>query len=660
MVSIETLALLIPVFPLVGFLLVALNVNRLSHGVASFIACGSILLSFLAAVMVFITLLGLPEDARSVTVNAFTWIHAGAFTANMSFLIDPLSSIFLLIITGVGFLIHVYSIGYMHDDAGFNRFFSYLNLFVFFMLLLVMGSNYLVMFIGWEGVGLCSFLLIGFWFKNQSYNDAANKAFIMNRIGDLGLLLGIILIIVNFGTIDYSEVAHKIGLSISFHNPELSAIFSSVPSAVSTETMTLITLLLFVGAMGKSAQIPLYTWLPDAMAGPTPVSALIHAATMVTAGIYMIARNNVLYTLSPVTMQLVMIVGLATAIFAATIALKQTDIKKVLAYSTVSQLGLMFLALGLGAFTAGIFHMATHAFFKALLFLGAGSVIHALSGEQDMRTMGGLRKYLPITFATFLIGVLAISGIPPFAGFFSKDEILANAFSYNPVVWGLALFASLLTAFYMFRLLYLTFFGDVRANNHVMSHIHESPRSITIPLICLAVLSVGGGFMGVPEALGGSHWLNNYLSPVFAQSAEIVKQNGHAQEHLTHMQEYALMGFVVALTLAIIIFAYARYVKKKHVPAADADLSGAAKVLTNKYYVDELYNAIIVKPLYWLSNIFDIFIERLGIDKIVNAFGGSVVEGGKATRVSQSGSIGSYIFMMVIGIVLILLYSLIG
>lgn len=636
MVSIEKLALLIPVFPLVGFLLVALNVKRLSHGVASFIACGSVLLSFVAAVLVFTSLLGLAEESRLITVNAFTWIKAGNFTAHMSFLIDPLSSIFLLIITGVGFLIHVYSIGYMHDDAGFNRFFSYLNLFVFFMLLLVMGSNYLVMFIGWEGVGLCSYLLIGFWFKNQSYNDAANKAFIMNRIGDLGLLLGILLIFINFGTINYTSV-------------------TSMATGISTETLTWITILLFVGAMGKSAQIPLYTWLPDAMAGPTPVSALIHAATMVTAGIYMVARNNVLYTLSPLSMQLVMIVGLATAIFAATIALKQTDIKKVLAYSTVSQLGLMFLALGLGAFTAGIFHMTTHAFFKALLFLGAGSVIHALSGEQDMRNMGGLKKYLPITFATFLIGVLAISGIPPFAGFFSKDEILANAFAYNPVVWGLALFASLLTVFYMFRLLYLTFFGDVRANAHTMSHIHESPKSITIPLICLAILSVAGGFMGVPEVLGGSHWLSEYLSPVFAQSKSLVETH-----HLDHSTEYALMGTVIALTIIVIIIAHVRYSSKKHVPVADVNLSGGAKLLTNKYYIDELYNVIIVKPLYWFSNIFDIFIERLGIDKIVNAFGGSVVEGGKYTRLTQSGSIGYYIFLMVIGIVLILIYTLIG
>ena len=459
----------------------------------------------------------------------------------------------------------------------------------------------------------------------------------MNRIGDFGLLLGIFMIFIHVGSINYTVV-------------------TSTAQQLSTETVTLITILLFIGAMGKSAQIPLYTWLPDAMAGPTPVSALIHAATMVTAGIYMVARNNVLYTLAPISMSLVMLVGLATAVFAATIALKQSDIKKVLAYSTVSQLGLMFLALGLGAFTAGIFHMATHAFFKALLFLGAGSVIHALGGEQDMRNMGGLKKYLPITFATFLIGTLAISGIPPFAGFFSKDEILANAFAHNPVVWGLALFASLLTVFYMFRLLYLTFFGTVRANAHAMSHIHESPKSITIPLICLAILSVAGGFMGVPEALGGSHWLDSYLSPVFAQSKVLAE----AHHHLNHTIEYTLMGTVVTLTVIVIIIAYLKYVKRNHVPAADANLSGVPKLLANKYYIDELYNAIIVKPLYWLSNIFDIFIERLGIDKIVNAFGGSVVEGSRVTRLSQHGSIGYYIFLMVIGIVLILFYTLLG
>src|SRR5688572_27865535 len=405
MVAINVLISLIPLLPLLGFLFISLNVHKLSHKTSSYIACGAVLMSFVLSVAVFIDLLQSPANTRSITVNLIGWITTSGFSANIAFLIDPLSSIMLLVITGVGFLIHVYSIGYMHDDSGFSRFFSYLNLFIFFMLLLVMGANYLVMFIGWEGVGLCSYLLIGFWFKNQDYNDAANKAFIMNRIGDLGMLLGIIMIFMNFGSIEYLQVF-----------PQASSIDNSI--------VTLITIVLFVGAMGKSAQIPLYTWLPDAMAGPTPVSALIHAATMVTAGVYMVARNNLLYSLAPVAMELIVIVGLATALFAATIALTQNDIKKVLAYSTVSQLGLMFVALGLGSFTGGIFHMATHAFFKALLFLGAGSVIHALHHEQDIRKMGGLKKYLPVTYLTFLIGVLAISGLPPFAGFFSKDEIL--------------------------------------------------------------------------------------------------------------------------------------------------------------------------------------------------------------------------------------------
>src|SRR5688572_5785175 len=405
MVGIDFLVSFVPLFPLLGFIFIALNTRRFTEGFTSFVACGSVLASFIVSVVLFIHLAGLTADERSIHITLFNWISAGNFSASISFLIDPLSSLMLLIITGVGFLIHVYSIGYMHDDDGYNRFFSYLNLFVFFMLMLVMGANYLVMFIGWEGVGLCSYLLIGFWFKNQDYNDAANKAFIMNRIGDLGMLLGIVLIFMNFGSLEYSQVFPQ-------------------ASSIDISTITLITILLFVGAMGKSAQIPLYTWLPDAMAGPTPVSALIHAATMVTAGVYMVARNNLLYSLAPVAMELIVIVGLATALFAATIALTQNDIKKVLAYSTVSQLGLMFVALGLGSFTGGIFHMATHAFFKALLFLGAGSVIHALHHEQDIRKMGGLKKYLPVTYLTFLIGVLAISGLPPFAGFFSKDEIL--------------------------------------------------------------------------------------------------------------------------------------------------------------------------------------------------------------------------------------------
>jgi len=623
---------LVPLLPLLGFLIIGLNSRRLSHGVTVAVACGSVLAAFVIAVVLFCQLSSLPADARFISVTVFNWISAGSFSASLGFLVDPLSALMLLIITGVGFLIHLYSVGYMHDDEGFNRFFSYLNLFVFFMLLLVMGSNYLVMFVGWEGVGLCSYLLIGFWFKNRDYTNAANKAFIMNRIGDLGLLLGVILIFVHFGSIQYNEVLAK-------------------ATTIDKGTLTLITMLLFVGAMGKSAQIPLYTWLPDAMAGPTPVSALIHAATMVTAGIYMIARNNVLYTLSEPTQHVIMIVGLATALFAATIALVQNDIKKVLAYSTVSQLGLMFLALGLGAYTSGIFHMATHAFFKALLFLGAGSVIHALQGEQDIRNMGGLRKHLPITSVTFFIAVLAISGIFPFAGFFSKDEILAAAYAQDKVVWAIALFASLLTSFYMFRLFFLTFSGKVRASEHTMHHIHESPKSMTLPLVVLAVLSVAGGFMGVPEALHGSHWLNGFLAPVFAPSASLA----HHAEHLSHSTEYMLMGVVTVLTLVMIAIAYVQYVSKNQVPAAEGvSTSPFHRLLYNKYYVDELYDAIIVKPLFWLSVQFDAIIERLGIDNLVNTFGSSVVWGSRAARRLQTGSIGFYIFVMVISIMVLL------
>jgi len=622
---------LVPLLPLIGFLIISLSGKKLSHGLTSAIACGSVLISFILAVILFFQLSSLPVDQRSIEVTLLQWITAGDLSVNFSFLIDPLSLIFLMIITGVGFLIHVYSVGYMNDDEGFNKFFSYLNLFIFFMLMLVMGSNYVVMFVGWEGVGLCSYLLIGFWFKNTEYNNAANKAFIMNRIGDLGLLIGMILIFMQTGSLNYADVFSKV-------------------SSIDPSTITLITILLFVGAMGKSAQIPLYTWLPDAMAGPTPVSALIHAATMVTAGIYMVCRNNVLYALSPATLDLILIIGLATALFAATIALTQNDIKKVLAYSTVSQLGLMFVALGLGAFSSGIFHMATHAFFKALLFLCAGSVIHALGGEQDIRKMGGLKKYLPITYLTFFIGVVAISGIPPFAGFFSKDEILAEAFAHNPIVYGLTLIMSLMTSFYMFRLFFLTFYGKERASHDVMHHIHESPKSITIPLIVLAVLSTIGGFMNVPEILFGSESLSTYLSPVFAQSSELLTEHP-----ITHTTEYALMGLVIVLTLVMIGIAYSMYVKKDEVPVADQSSTSALHKLSyNKYYVDEIYNAVIVKPLYWLSTKFDLIVERKAIDGVVNLTGSAVIDWSKVLRLVQNGSTGFYIFIMVIGIVLML------
>ena len=622
---------LIPILPLLGFVLISLTGKRLVKGFAALIGCSSVFISFAFSVVLFMKLL---NGADPMNATLFKWISAGNFSASISFLVDPLSSLMLLIITGVGFLIHVYSVGYMHEDEGFNRFFSYLNLFVFFMLLLVMGSNYLVMFVGWEGVGLCSYLLIGFWFKNQDYNDAANKAFIMNRIGDLGLIIGVILIFMTFGSLDYADVLPK-------------------AAAIGTPVLTLITILLFIGAMGKSAQIPLYTWLPDAMAGPTPVSALIHAATMVTAGVYMVARNNILYSLSPIAMELVLIVGLATALFAATIALAQNDIKKVLAYSTVSQLGLMFVALGVGAYASGIFHMATHAFFKALLFLGAGSVIHAMHHEQDIRKMGGLRKYTPVTYITFFIGVLAISGIPPFAGFFSKDEILANAFKQSPVAWGVAVMASLLTAFYMFRLLFLTFFGKTRASEDTIHHIHESPKSMTIPLIVLAILSVAGGFMGVPELLSGNNWIDGFLSPVFEQSNEL-----NVEHHLSHSTEFILMGTIIVFTLVMIGMAYNRYISKAHVPVTEgAELSAIHKTIYHKYYVDEIYDAVVVKPLYWLSKLFDIVIEKSGIDRIVNLVGESLNDWSAIFRRLQNGHVGYYIFVMVIGVILIVAFS---
>jgi NADH-quinone oxidoreductase subunit L len=442
--------------------------RRLSKPQAAIIACFGVLLSFIDSAVIFQSQL---QSFHPLEVKVFDWIIAGNFNASFSFLVDPLSSIFLMVITGVGFLIHLFSVGYMKDDDGMRRFFAYLNLFIFFMLVLVLGNNFLVMFIGWEGVGFCSFMLIGFWYKDNKNNDAAKKAFVMNRIGDLGFLIAMCLIFFNFGTLNYSTL----------FSPGFLA-----DSSVSTETLTLITFCLFVGAMGKSAQIPLYTWLPDAMAGPTPVSALIHAATMVTAGIYMVARTNIMFSLTPDTMTLVIIIGIATALLGAVIGLFQNDIKKVLAYSTVSQLGLMFVALGVGAYTAAVFHVVTHAFFKALLFLGSGSVIHAMSGEQDIRHMGGLKKKLPITYLTFLIGTLAISGIPPLAGFFSKDQILSEAFAHNKILFALGLLVSLMTAFYMFRLFFLTFHGSFRGTHDQEHHLHESPLNMTLPLIVLA------------------------------------------------------------------------------------------------------------------------------------------------------------------------------
>lgn len=629
------ICLLIPLLPFIGFVINGLGNGKLPKSLVTLVGCGSVLISFLLSIYLFISF---PAGSVGYTTEVFNWIKVGSLSIPFAFQIDQLSLIMLLLVTGVGFVIHVYSAGYMSHDTGFGKFFAFLNLFIFSMLLLVMGANYPMMFIGWEGVGLCSYLLIGFWNKVTPYNNAAKKAFIMNRIGDLGFLLAIFLIFMTYGSVSYTEV------------------FSQAPTLpVSSQMITAITLLLFVGAMGKSAQLPLYTWLPDAMAGPTPVSALIHAATMVTAGIYMVLRSNILYTMAPITLEFVAIIGLATAVFAATIGLFQNDIKKVLAYSTVSQLGYMFLALGVMAYSTSFFHVLTHAFFKALLFLGAGSVIHAMSGEQDMRQMGGLRKALPITFITMLIGTLAISGIPPFAGFFSKDEILAHVWEHNKIMWGFGLLASFMTSFYMFRLMFLTFFGNFRGTEEQRHHLHESPKSMTIPLIILAILSTIGGFMGLPPVFSENHSLANFLAPLFAASQQLNPDAfGH---HMDHATEYMLMGVSVVVALIAALIAYVIYVSKKTVPAAEGTETGLHKVVYHKYYIDELYDTIIVKPVMGLSSGLYRFVEKGIIDPVVNGFGRVTMGGGRGLRVLQSGAIGSYLLTMVLGIILILVLN---
>ncbi len=630
---------LIPLLPFVGFLINGLARNALSKSLVSIIGSGVIFLSFLLSVVVFLNVRD--EGFIPQVISYFDFISAGKIKVAFAFQIDQLSSLFLLIITGVSFLIHVYSTSYMKEESAphFARYFSYLNLFVFSMLLLVLGANYVIMFLGWEGVGLCSYLLIGYWFKNTSYNNAAKKAFIMNRIGDLGFLLGIFWMINVFGTVSFHDL---------FNNEN--GIITSI-SAMNSYTMVGITLLFFVGAIGKSAQIPLYTWLPDAMAGPTPVSALIHAATMVTAGIYMIARSNLMYTLAPTTMMVVAIVGLSTAILAATIALKQNDIKKVLAYSTVSQLGYMFLGLGVGAYTGAVFHVMTHAFFKALLFLGAGSVIHAMGGELDIRKMGGLSKHMRITYITFFIGCIAIAGIPPFSGFFSKDEILAGAFAKNPVLYVIGLGGALLTAFYMFRLLAMTFMGKFRGTEEQLHHVHESPSAITITLIILAFLSIVGGLVGIPEYLmSGGHRLAEFLNPIFAQSNNILIKN-----EIPHQTEILLT--VVSTILIILISGWA-WKKYKNYQTETAEETGFAKVLQNKWYVDELYDAIIVRPLKSLSVFLNNVIERSGIDGLVNGVGRGINYGSRQIRLLQSGQVGAYILMMVIGTIVLFIIQM--
>lgn len=562
----------------------------------------------------------------------------GGLDTAFAYQVDQLSILMTLVVTGVGFLIHVYSIGYMHGDPGYWRYFSYLNLFIFAMLNLVLADNFLLLFLGWEGVGLCSYLLIGFWYTKKFTGDAAKKAFIVNRIGDFGFLIGLFLIFITFGTLKFEPVFLQASVMV-----------------LGEPVLFWITLMLFVGAVGKSAQIPLFVWLPDAMAGPTPVSALIHAATMVTAGVYMVARSATLYALAPLTLEIVAVIGLLTAVMAATIALTQNDIKKVLAYSTVSQLGYMFLALGVGAFWVGIFHVYTHAFFKALLFLGSGAVIHAMNHEQNIQKMGGLQKYLPKTYLTFLIGAIAIAGIPPLAGFFSKDEILAYVWHDGSVIlWIFAALTAGLTAFYMFRLVSLTFWGNPRFKEHGegAAHPHEAPATMTIPLIILAVLSIVGGWVGIPKALGGGLAIKEFLSPVFYHADRIMA----LPEHGVHSVDYILIVLSVVIAAAGIYLARTWYLRKPDVPNRIAKkYSGVYTVLNNKYYVDELYDAVIVNPtvkgsrrLLWRG--FDVGI----IDGIVNGLAKLIAVISKYGRKVQVGVVQGYAVAFVFGIVFIL------
>jgi NADH-quinone oxidoreductase subunit L len=645
---------LIPLFPLCGFLFNGLigRWMNLDKRVVGWVACAALGLSFLFSILMFVSLVKLLPEARAAVPDRvlFDWIVSGDFKAVVGYKVDPLSIIMALVVSGVSFFIHIYSVGYMHDDPGFARYFAYLNLFVFMMLTLVLANNFLFMFVGWEGVGLCSYLLIGFWFDRDAPANAGKKAFVVNRIGDFGFLVGIFLLFAHLGTVAFNEV------------------FAKAPS-LDTVTVTLITMMLFVGAAGKSAQIPLYVWLPDAMEGPTPVSSLIHAATMVTSGVYMIARCHVLYSMAPITMATVAIVGAATAIFAASMGLLQFDIKRVLAYSTISQLGYMFLAVGVGAFSAGIFHLMTHAFFKGLLFLGAGSVMHAMSGELDMRRMGGIWKKIPITFWTFLIATLAIAGIPGLAGFFSKDEILWQTFnSGHRYLWLVGAAAAGMTAFYMFRLLFVTFLGRCRAGEEAQRHIHESPAIMTIPLIVLAVLSVIGGYVGMPHVLGGRNFFDEFLAPVLGGPPAGV---GHAAFSLVRPafaaggivegnglnMEILLMAVSVAIALIGIAIAFYLYIWKTEVPKRMGErFKTIYTIIFNKYYVDEIYEACFVNSTKRLGSFLWREFDDGVVDRSVNLVGRLMLRLGGALRRIQTGRVQGYALGIVLGAVIIVLF----
>ena len=624
---------IIVVLPLAGAIVNGLFGSKLDRKTIYFWALGTTGLSFVLALIAFAELVSMPEGGRVINV-VYTWIKAGDLTVNAGFLLDPLSGIWLLVVTGVGFLIHVYSAGYMEHDRTYWKFFSFLNLFMFSMLMLVMGDNFLLMFIGWEGVGLCSYLLIGYEYHRDAAATAGKKAFVMNRIGDFGFLLAMMLIFVVFGTLDYQQV-------FSQAHDKL---------AVGGTVVTAITLLLFLGAVGKSAQIPLFTWLPDAMEGPTPVSALIHAATMVTAGVYMVLRNSVFFDMSPVGMTTVAVIGCTTAIFAATIGLFQKDIKRVLAYSTVSQLGYMFMAAGVGAYVAAAFHVMTHAFFKACLFLGSGSVIHGMSGEQNMDKMGGLKKQMPRTYWTFLISTLAISGIFPFAGFFSKDEILAQTFgSGHTALWVIATFAAGITAFYMFRAVFLTFHGESRVDEETKKHLHESPGVMTLPLVALAFGATVAGFLGIP-LIKGANVMHNFLGPVFTQYQE----HAEAAHHSVSL-EVGLMALSLAVAGTGIALAWYFYIKKPQAAVkAQKQFSGIHKVIYNKYYVDEIYDFLFTNPIVKFSReVFHKIVDVRIIDAIVNGTADFFIALSRFARGIQTGMVRDYALTMLIAFVMI-------
>jgi NADH-quinone oxidoreductase subunit L len=635
---------IIPLLPLLGSAINGLFGKKWPNKIVNSVAVGSTGLAFLCALEAVREFFQLSPEQIPWVKQYFSWIVAGNFRAGFDLQIDQLTVVMLLVVTGVGWLIHIYSTGYMAHEGGYYRFFSYLNLFMFFMLILVLAANYVLLFVGWEGVGLCSYLLIGFYFLKKSASDAGKKAFIVNRIGDFGFMLGMFLLFRTFGTLDFVPLFAKA---------------APMPADLMGQygTLTIACLLLFMGATGKSAQLPLYVWLPDAMEGPTPVSALIHAATMVTAGVYVCARSHVLFTHSPSAMLIVAIIGCATALFAATIGLVQTDIKRVLAYSTVSQLGYMFLAVGVGAFSAGIFHLMTHAFFKALLFLAAGSVIHAVGGEQDMRHMGGLGKMIRKTYATMLIATIAIAGFPPLAAFFSKDSILLSAYqgeNGGHILYALGLLTALLTSFYMFRLIFLTFSGKPRFDEHHV-HVHESPNSMIVPLMILAVLSIVGGWLAAPAFWGGTDYFTKFLAPVFSSGAEAAGA-AEAGEAAAHALEVPLAIVAVITALIGLGIAYWLYIKDTKKPEKLAkSLQGAYTTLLNKYYVDELYAAVVIKPLMWISrNVLWQRVDVQVIDGTVNGVAAGALGVGDNVRHTQSGNTRSYAVWVVIGAIVVI------